>query len=101
MTLAGVVARQDWLFGAQTKFDLATNEIKNTQVAFGRQTPEYTVNSFTIDGREFGAHWYHKVQKNVELGAQFGWVAGDNNTRFGLAAKYKVNFRPNYKLSIF
>lgn len=89
-TLAGVLSRQNWLFGAQTKFDLSTNEVKNTHVAFGRQTPDYNLHAFTVDGREYGASWYHKVHNNVELGAQLGWMVGDNNTRFGLASKYKV-----------
>jgi len=90
-SVALVAAQQDWLVGGQAKFDISTNELKNASVAFGRQTPEYTLHSFTHDGREFGASWYHKVHKNLELGAQLGWTAGDNNTRFGLASKYRVN----------
>ena len=91
LTLAAVVSRQNWLFGAQTKFDLATNEIKNTHVAFGSQTPDYHLHAFSVDGKEFGGSWYHRLNGNVELGAQLGWVIGDQGTRFGLASKYKVN----------
>ena len=46
----------DWLVGGQAKFDVATNELKHTCVAIGRQTPDYTVHSFT-DGHEFGARF--------------------------------------------
>ena len=33
---------------------------------------------------------YHKVHKNLELGAQLGWLTGEQNTRFGLASKYRA-----------
>jgi len=90
--LAGVVLfKQDWLVGAQAKFDLASNELKNSNIAFGRQTPEYTLHSYTNDGREFGASFYHRVHKNLELGAQLAWTVGDQSTRFGLASKYRIN----------
>lgn len=91
LTLAAVVARQGWLFGAQSKVDLSSNEVKNIHASVGRQTPEYNLHTFCLDGREFGASWYHRVQNNVELGAQVGWLVGDHNTRFGLVSKYKVN----------
>jgi len=91
LNLAGVWSRGFWLFGAQGKFDLASNELKSTSVAFDRETPEYTLHVFTNDGREFGGSAYHRVHKNVELGAQLGWTVGDNGTRFGLASKYRVN----------
>jgi hypothetical protein len=90
-TVGGVMAHQDWLFGAQTRFDISTNELKNTSVTFGRLTPEYSLHSYTNDGVEFGASWYHKVHKNLELGAQLGWTAGDSHTRFGLASKYRIH----------
>lgn len=86
-----MVARQDWLFGVQAKLDISANELKNTSVAFGRLTPEYTIHTYTNDGREFGASLYHKVHKNLELGAQLGWTVGDENPRWGLATKYRVN----------
>lgn len=101
MTLATVVARQNWLFGAQTKFDLSTNEIKNTHVAFGRQTPDYHLHAFCVDGKEYGASWYHKVQNNVELGAQLGWLVGDQNSRFALASKYKVRVKKFFLIFLY
>jgi len=91
LNLAGVVARQDWLFGVQAKVDIAANDLKNTSVAFGRLTPDYTIHTYTNDGREFGASLYHKVHKNLELGAQLGWTVGDESPRWGLATKYRVN----------
>lgn len=91
LTLAGVCSKNGWLAGVQGKFDLAANELRNTSVAFGYTTPEYTVHAYSNDGREFGGSTYHKVHKNVELGAQLGWTVGDQGTRFALASKYLVN----------
>jgi hypothetical protein len=89
-TVAGVFAHKNALFGGQARYDVSTNEVRNTSVAMGYSTPEYTTHAFTNDGREFGASVYHKVHKNLELGAQLGWLTGDQNTRFGLASKYRA-----------
>jgi len=92
VNLSGVLLlKQDWLAGVQTKFDVSTSELKGTSFAFGRQTRDYTIHTFTNDGREFGASVFHAVHKNVELGAQLGWNVGDQNVRFGLASKYRLN----------
>jgi hypothetical protein len=91
LNLAGVVARQDWLFGVQTKFDISSNELKNSSIAFGRLTPEYAIHTYTNDGRDFGASLYHRVHKNLELGTQLGWTVGEQNVRYGFASKYRVN----------
>jgi hypothetical protein len=92
VNLSGVLLlKQDWLAGVQTKFDVSTSELKGTSFAFGRQTRDYTIHTFTNDGREFGASVFHVVHKNVELGAQLGWNVGDQNVRFGLASKYRLN----------
>lgn len=91
LQISGVASRQDWLLGVRTNFDVSSNELKGTSVAFGRVTPEYALHSYTNDGREFGASLFHKVHRNLELGAQLGWVTADQNTRFGLAAKYNLS----------
>jgi len=89
-TLAAVFGHQSVLFGGQARYDVSTNEVRNTSVAMGYSTPEYTTHAFTNDGREFGASIYHKVHKNLELGAQLGWMTGEQSTRFGLASKYRT-----------
>ncbi|KAI1715498.1 eukaryotic porin domain-containing protein [Ditylenchus destructor] len=91
LNLAAVFAQNNWLIGGQGKFDLSTNELKSTSFAAGYDHPEYTLHTFANDANEFGASWYHKVDKNVELGAQLGWTVGDHATRFGLATKYRLS----------
>lgn len=47
---------------------------------------------FTLsnDGTEFGGSIYHKVSNELETAVTLAWTAGSNNTRFGIAAKYKL-----------
>uniref|UniRef100_A0A914UNQ8 Voltage-dependent anion-selective channel protein 3 n=1 Tax=Plectus sambesii TaxID=2011161 RepID=A0A914UNQ8_9BILA len=44
---------------------------------------------FINDGTEFGGSLFHRVNNQVEVGAQLGWTSGDHNARFGLATKYQ------------
>ncbi|CAD5225666.1 unnamed protein product [Bursaphelenchus xylophilus] len=89
--VSGVVGQNGWLAGAQGRFDVSTNELKNTSVAFGYQHPNYTIHSFCNDGKEFGGSLYHRVHKNVELGAQLGWTNGEEKVRYALGSTYKIN----------
>lgn len=91
LNLAAVVGHNNWILGAQGKFDLSTNELKSNSIALGYDHPEYTLHTYANDANEFGASWFHKVHKNVELGAQLGWTIGDHATRFGLASKYHLS----------
>nr|XP_061800073.1 voltage-dependent anion-selective channel protein 2-like isoform X6 [Nerophis lumbriciformis] len=43
------------------------------------------------DGTEFGGSIYQKVNEELETAVTLAWTAGSNNTRFGIAAKYKVD----------
>jgi len=65
--------------------------LKDTSFAIGRKTPDYTIHTFTNNGKEWGASLFHVARKDVELGAQLGWNIGDKNVSFGLATKYRLN----------
>lgn len=43
------------------------------------------------DGTEFGGSIYQKVNDELETAVTLAWTAGSNNTRFGIAAKYKLD----------
>lgn len=43
------------------------------------------------DGTEFGGSIYQKVNEELETAVTLAWTAGSNNTRFGIAAKYKLD----------
>jgi len=89
--LSGVYSHNGFLFGVSNKYDLSTNESKTTSVAFGYEHPSYTIHSYTNDGREFGGSLYHRVHKNVELGAQLGWISGDDKSSYALGSTYRIS----------
>lgn len=47
--------------------------------------------SLSNDGTEFGGSIYQKVNDELETAVTLAWTAGSNNTRFGIAAKYKLD----------
>jgi len=89
--LSGVYSHNGFLFGANGKYDVSTNELKGTSVAFGYEHPSYTIHSYTNDGKEFGGSLYHRVHKNVELGAQLGWVTGEDKTSYAVGSTYRIS----------
>jgi hypothetical protein len=89
--LSGVYSHNGFLFGVSNKYDFSTNESKTTSVAFGFEHPLYTIHSYTNDGREFGGSFYQRVSKNVELGAQLGWVSGEDKTSYAVGSSYKIS----------
>jgi len=89
--LSGVYSHNGFLFGVSNKFDLSTNENRNTSVAFGFENPFYTIHSYTDNGTAFGGSLYHRVHKNVELGAQLGWVNGEDKTSYAVGSNYRIS----------
>jgi len=90
-TLSGVYSHNGFLLGVLNKYDLAKNESKTVSVAFGYEHPSYTIHSFTTDGKEFGGSLYHRVHKNVELGAQLGWINGEDKTSYAVGSTYRIS----------
>lgn len=47
--------------------------------------------SCSNDGSEFGGSIYQKVSDKLETAVNLAWTAGNNSTRFGIAAKYQLD----------
>lgn len=88
LTLSGVAARADWLFGATGKINLAANDLITTGLTIGRVVSDCAITASLIDSKKFGASFFHKVHHNLEFGSQVSWVLGDSGTQFGIATKY-------------
>lgn len=52
------------------------------------------------DGSEFGGSIYQKVSDNLETAVNLSWTAGSNSTRFGIAAKYKLDSTASISVSM-
>lgn len=53
------------------------------------------------DGSEFGGSIYQKVSDNLETAVNLAWTAGNNSTRFGIAAKYQLDSSASLSVSRF
>lgn len=52
------------------------------------------------DGTEFGGSIYQKVNEKIETSINLAWTAGSNNTRFGIATKYKLDCRTSLSAKV-
>uniref|UniRef100_A0A2K5HEL6 Non-selective voltage-gated ion channel VDAC3 n=1 Tax=Colobus angolensis palliatus TaxID=336983 RepID=A0A2K5HEL6_COLAP len=73
---------EGWLVGCQMSFDTAKSKLSQNNFAPG----------YEADGTEFGGPIYQKVNE-IEMPINLAWTAGSNNTRFGIAAKHKLDCR--------
>lgn len=51
------------------------------------------------DGTEFGGSIYQKVSPDLETAVNLAWTAGNNSTRFGIAAKYMLDSSSSISVS--
>jgi len=52
------------------------------------------------DGAEFGGSIYQKVSDKLETAVNLAWTAGNNSTRFGIAAKYQLDKNSSISVSL-
>lgn len=64
------------------------------------QETNFFLNLFSNDGSEFGGSIYQKVSDNLETAVNLAWTAGSNSTRFGIAAKYKLDSTASISVSM-
>jgi len=53
------------------------------------------------DATEFGGSIFQSVTNDLSTGIQLSWSQGQNNTRFGIAAKYCIDDDASINVSIF
>lgn len=64
---------------------------RRPEPAVGNPPPMKRTFPLRNDGTEFGGSIYQKVNEELETAVTLAWTAGSNNTRFGIAAKYKLD----------
>uniref|UniRef100_A0A8P4JWA1 Non-selective voltage-gated ion channel VDAC3 n=2 Tax=Dicentrarchus labrax TaxID=13489 RepID=A0A8P4JWA1_DICLA len=77
---AAVLGYEGWLAGYQMN-----------NFALGYRAGDFQLHTNVNDGTEFGGSIYQKVNDELETAVTLAWTAGSNNTRFGIAAKYKLD----------
>ncbi|XP_054612234.1 voltage-dependent anion-selective channel protein 2-like isoform X2 [Dunckerocampus dactyliophorus] len=88
---AAVLGYEGWLAGYQMAFDTAKSKLAQNNFALGYKAGDFQLHTNVNDGTEFGGSIYQKVNNQLETAVTLAWTAGSNNTRFGIAAKYKVD----------
>uniref|UniRef100_A0A2K6MR53 Non-selective voltage-gated ion channel VDAC3 n=1 Tax=Rhinopithecus bieti TaxID=61621 RepID=A0A2K6MR53_RHIBE len=87
-----VLVFEGWLVGCQMSFDTAKSKLSQNNFALGYEAADFQLHTHVKDGTESGGSIYQKVNE-IEMPINLAWTAGSNNTRFGIAAKYKLDCR--------
>uniref|UniRef100_A0A8V0ZHC7 Non-selective voltage-gated ion channel VDAC2 n=1 Tax=Gallus gallus TaxID=9031 RepID=A0A8V0ZHC7_CHICK len=88
---SAVFGYEGWLAGYQMTFDSAKSKLTRNNFSVGYKTGDFQLHTNVNDGSEFGGSIYQKVSDNLETAVNLAWTAGSNSTRFGIAAKYKLD----------
>uniref|UniRef100_A0A9J7XJ24 Non-selective voltage-gated ion channel VDAC2 n=1 Tax=Cyprinus carpio carpio TaxID=630221 RepID=A0A9J7XJ24_CYPCA len=88
---AAVLGYEGWLAGYQMTFDTAKSKMTRSNFAIGYKTGDFQLHTNVNDGTEFGGSIYQKVSADLETAVNLAWTAGNNSTRFGIAAKYMLD----------
>uniref|UniRef100_A0AAQ5YWD1 Non-selective voltage-gated ion channel VDAC3 n=1 Tax=Amphiprion ocellaris TaxID=80972 RepID=A0AAQ5YWD1_AMPOC len=86
-----VLGYEGWLAGYQMAFDTAKSKLAQNNFALGYRAGDFQLHTNVNDGTEFGGSIYQKVNDELETAVTLAWTAGSNNTRFGIATKYKLD----------
>ncbi|XP_054974648.1 LOW QUALITY PROTEIN: voltage-dependent anion-selective channel protein 1-like [Sorex araneus] len=86
-----MLAKEGWLGGYQMNFETAKSCMTQSNFAVGYKTDEFQFHTNVNDGTEFGGPIYQKVNKKLEMAVNLAWTAGNSNTHFSIAAKYKID----------
>eukprot|EP00069_Balaena_mysticetus_P005732 bmy_04796T0 len=95
-----VLVFEGWLAGYQMSLDTAKSKLSQNNFTLGYKAADYQLHTHVNDGIEFGGWIYQKVNKKTETPINLAWMAGRNNTRFGIAAKYKLDCRTSLSAKV-
>uniref|UniRef100_A0A8C6CHG9 Non-selective voltage-gated ion channel VDAC3 n=1 Tax=Moschus moschiferus TaxID=68415 RepID=A0A8C6CHG9_MOSMO len=91
-----VLAFEGWPPGYRMSFDTAKCKLSQNNFTLGYKAADFQLHTHVNDGTEFGRSIYQKVNEKIEMSINLAWTASSNNTRFGTAAKYKLDYRTSF-----
>ncbi|XP_039235161.1 voltage-dependent anion-selective channel protein 2 isoform X1 [Pipra filicauda] len=97
---SAVLGYEGWLAGYQMTFDSAKSKLTRNNFSVGYKTGDFQLHTNVNDGSEFGGSIYQKVSDHLETAVNLAWTAGSNSTRFGIAAKYKLDSTASISLQV-
>lgn len=81
-------------------FDTAKSKLARNNFAIGYATDEFTLHTNVNDGSEFGGSIFQKVSRQLDLGVQLSWTAGNSATRFGIGARYAPDADTTFRAKV-
>lgn len=90
---------ETWLFGGSLQFDSGKNALLKQELAIAYNTDSVKLVTQIKDLNEFGASVYNKVNASTEVGVTVNWTGGTQATKFGLAAKHKLDSRSSVNVA--
>ena len=81
-------------------FDTAKSKLSQNNFTLGYKAADFQLHTHVNDVTEFGGSIYQKVNEKIETSINLAWTAGSNNTRFGIAAKYKLGYRTSLSAKV-
>jgi len=81
----------NWLIGGTIGYDVAKGKVTHRNVSVAYDSKEWGVHGFVNNLNEYGSNIFVKAANQVDIGANLSWTTGENNARFGLAAKYDLD----------
>ena len=91
MNLSAVLGYQGWLGGYQTAFDSQEGKLVKNNFALGYASKDFVLHTAVNDGQQFNGSIYQRTSDKLDCGVQLAWTSGENNTTFGIAAKYLLD----------
>ena len=94
------VGHEGWLAGGNVQFDSAKKAVNKHEFALGYDKNDLKLLTSVKNLSEFGGSVYHKVNRDTEVGVDISWVSGTAATKFGVAAKHKLDQSSHVNLAI-
>jgi len=89
-----------WPLKVGLSFDTAKSKLSQNNFAMGYKAADFHLHTQVNDSTEFGGLIYQKVNEKIEMSINLEWTAGSNNTRLGIAAKYKLDCRTSLSAKV-
>uniref|UniRef100_A0A8C5KMN8 Non-selective voltage-gated ion channel VDAC3 n=1 Tax=Jaculus jaculus TaxID=51337 RepID=A0A8C5KMN8_JACJA len=87
-----VLALEGWL--------AAKPKLSQKNFALSYKAADFQLHTYVNDGTEFGGSIYHKVNEKIETSINLAWLAGNNDTHFGITAKYKLDCKTSLSAKV-
>lgn len=88
---SAVLGYEGWLAGYQSAFDTQSSKLTTNNFALGYSTKDFVMHTAVNNGQDFLGSIFQRCNDKLDVGVQLSWATGENNTKFGIGAKYQLD----------